>query len=101
LAVLLNCENAGTSVGSSFQLSAHQKPVPSFPICRFLSVEQRTARATFLNSCFASLNFFSSSTGLSHVDCAGIRKLECGCEQGSWSSRWVSSEDMIRRALAD
>ena len=43
----------------------------------------------FLNSCFASFIFFSSSTGLSHVDCAGIRKLECGCEQGSWSSRWV------------
>jgi len=34
-------------VGSSLQLSAHQKPVPSFPIRRFLSVEQQRARAIF------------------------------------------------------
>jgi len=39
--------------------------------------------------------FVSSFTVLSQLDCAGIRKLECGCEQGSWSSRWVFSSDGV------
>jgi hypothetical protein len=34
-------------------------------------------------------SFVSSFADLSQLDCAGLRNLECGREQGSWSSRWV------------